>query len=402
MQKKVSRRMLFIYICLLLAVLGMEAGGLQYHLLLIGREMGINATRMGNLVSVQYLAFILIPLLFGGMGDRYGKKKILIGFGLCFSCGCLILVVSGGFVPALLGVFLIGAGYSICESTGTSLLADVFGDHASRYINWSQSCFSVGALVSPLLGQWMCDGLGLNWRAFFLLLFAMYVVLAIFAASLAFPIALHKNETVQIKGQKETGQTSFSEKSQSRGILYLVILLTGGIMIYAGMENGIAYFMGTQVSEVLLTEKYNSLILSVFWIAMIPSRYIVGVIRNKEKLLLKLSYFGGAVCLALLFAARSLPLLILVYGAMGFFFAPIWPLIMSEAGHLDQQNSGRISGIMVAGCGIGGAVAPTVFGLLADHVGLHASVGFVLAITVIGFVMALSYDRQQKKRTITG
>ena len=82
MQKKVSRRMLFIYICLLLAVLGMEAGGLQYHLLLIGREMGINATRMGNLVSVQYLAFILIPLLFGGMGDRYGKKKILIGFGL--------------------------------------------------------------------------------------------------------------------------------------------------------------------------------------------------------------------------------------------------------------------------------------------------------------------------------
>ena len=173
-------------------------------------------------------------------------------------------------------------------------------------------------------------------------------------------------------------------------------------MIYSGMENGIAYFMGTQVSEVLLTEKYNSLILSVFWIAMIPSRYIVGVIRNKEKLLLKLSYFGGAVCLALLFAARSLPLLILVYGAMGFFFAPIWPLIMSEAGHLDQQNSGRISGIMVAGCGIGGAVAPTVFGLLADHVGLHASVGFVLAITVIGFVMALSYDRQQKKRTITG
>ena len=140
----------------------------------------------------------------------------------------------------------------------------MFGDHASRYINWSQSCFSVGALVSPLLGQWMCDGLGLNWRAFFLLLFVIYVVLAIFAASLAFPMALHKSETAQSKGQKETGQTSFSEKSQSRGLLHLVILLTGGIMIYAGMENGIAYFMGTQVSEILLTEKYNSLILSVF------------------------------------------------------------------------------------------------------------------------------------------
>lgn len=393
MQKRVSRQMLFIYICLLLAVLGMEAGGLQYHLLLIGREMGINATRMGNLVSVQYLAFILIPLLFGGMGDHYGKKKILIGFGLCFSCGCLVLVAAGGFVLSLFGVFMIGAGYSICESTGTSLLSDVFGQNASRYINWSQSCFSVGALVSPLLGQWMCDSLGLNWRFFFLLLMIIYVLLAGYAAFLAFPAALYV-EKIPEKSQQSV--------KQAKKIWHLVILLTIGIMSYAGMENGIAYFMGTQVSEVLLTEKYNSLILSVFWIAMIPSRYIVGVIRNKEKLLLKLSYFGGAVCLALLFAARSLPLLILVYGAMGFFFAPIWPLIMSEAGHLDQQNSGRISGIMVAGCGIGGAVAPTVFGLLADHVGLHASVGFVLAITVIGFVMALSYDRQQKKRTITG
>ena len=187
MQKRVSRQMLFIYICLLLAVLGMEAGGLQYHLLLIGREMGINATRMGNLVSVQYLAFILIPLLFGGMGDHYGKKKILIGFGLCFSCGCLVLVAAGGFVLSLFGVFMIGAGYSICESTGTSLLSDVFGQNASRYINWSQSCFSVGALVSPLLGQWMCDSLGLNWRFFFLLLMIIYVLLAGYAAFLAYP-----------------------------------------------------------------------------------------------------------------------------------------------------------------------------------------------------------------------
>ena len=78
MNNKVSRRMLFIYICLLLAVLGMEAGGLQYHLLLISREMHLGAARMGNLVSAQYVAFILIPLLFGSLGDRYGKKKILI------------------------------------------------------------------------------------------------------------------------------------------------------------------------------------------------------------------------------------------------------------------------------------------------------------------------------------
>ena len=119
-------------------------------------------------------------------------------------------------------------------------------------------------------------------------------------------------------------------------------------------------------------------------------------------LLLIISYLGGSACLGLLFMARSLPVLLLVYGVMGFFFTPIWTLIMSEAGHLDQQNSGRISGIMVAGCGIGGAVAPTVFGLLADRVGLHASIGFVLAITVTGLVIAFVYACKQKKPVTTG
>lgn len=388
MNKKVSRRMLFIYICLLLAVLGMEAGGLQYHLLLISREMDLGATRMGNLVSAQYVAFILIPLLFGGMGDRYGKKKILIGFGLCFSCGCLVLVLAGGFGWSVVGVFLIGAGYSICESTGTSLLSDVYGEEASRYINWSQSCFSIGALVSPLLGQWMCDGLGLNWRGFFLLLLGLYVVLAVYAAFLTFPLSLHTEHMREEKAESS---------GQDRGLWLLAAFLGIGIMIYAGMENGIAYFMGTQVSEVLLTEKYNSLILSVFWIMMIPSRYIVGVIKNKVRLMLKTAYLGSAVCLLLLLFVRSLPGLLFTYACMGFFFAPIWPLIMSEAGQLDQHNSGRISGIMVAGCGIGGAVSPTVFGFLADQVGLHASIGFVLGITVTGLFMAVLYDRKQKK-----
>ena len=55
----------------------------------------------------------------------------------------------------------------------------------------------------------------------------------------------------------------------------------------------------------------------------------------------------------------------------------------------------------MAGCGIGGAVAPTVFGLLADRVGLHASIGFVLAITVTGLGIALIYDYKQKKRMVS-
>ena len=39
MEKK--RKIIFIYICLLIGILGMEAGGLQYNLLLIAEELGL-------------------------------------------------------------------------------------------------------------------------------------------------------------------------------------------------------------------------------------------------------------------------------------------------------------------------------------------------------------------------
>ena len=56
------RTIIFIYICLLIGILGMEAGGLQYNLLLIGEELGLSTTQMGNLVSAKYLASITVPL----------------------------------------------------------------------------------------------------------------------------------------------------------------------------------------------------------------------------------------------------------------------------------------------------------------------------------------------------
>ena len=95
------RTIIFIYICLLIGILGMEAGGLQYNLLLIGEELGLSTTQMGNLVSAKYLAFIAVPLALGGFADKYGKKIILVLFGLCFSLGSLAIIMSSGFLLVL-------------------------------------------------------------------------------------------------------------------------------------------------------------------------------------------------------------------------------------------------------------------------------------------------------------
>jgi len=382
------RTIIFIYICLLIGILGMEAGGLQYNLLLIGEELGLSTTQMGNLVSAKYLAFITVPLALGGFADKYGKKIILVLFGLCFSLGAFAIIMSSGFLLVLAGVFLMGAGYAMCESVGTAALADMYGEEASRYINWSQSCFSIGALLSPVMGQFMGDVMGLNWRVFYHILMYSYVLLALWATRMTFP----KPPKAEIGAVQQTTDANRMDISTKKKVIYLAVAMT----LYAGMESGIAYFIGTHMTHVLGTESYNSLGLSLFWLLMIPSRYLVGIVKRSPRKMLILSYIGSAAFILMVVLMTSKNALLIGYALMGFCFAPIWPLIMGEAGNLDPANSSRIAGTMTACCGLGGMVSPTVFGVLADNLSLTASLLFVLAITLAGFAMSFIYNNSMK------
>lgn len=382
------RTIIFIYICLLIGILGMEAGGLQYNLLLIGEELGLSTTQMGNLVSAKYLAFITVPLALGGFADKYGKKIILVLFGLCFSLGAFAIIMSSGFLLVLAGVFLMGAGYAMCESVGTAALADMYGEEASRYINWSQSCFSIGALLSPVMGQFMGDVMGLNWRVFYHILMYSYVLLALWATRMTFP----KQPKAEVGSVQQTTVANRMDVSTKKKVIYLAVAMT----LYAGMESGIAYFIGTHMTHVLGTESYNSLGLSLFWLLMIPSRYLVGIVKRSPRKMLILSYIGSAAFILMVVLMTSRNALLLGYAFMGFCFAPIWPLIMGEAGNLDPANSSRIAGTMTACCGLGGMVSPTVFGVLADNLSLTASLLFVFVITLAGFAMSFIYNKSMK------
>lgn len=382
------RTIIFIYICLLIGILGMEAGGLQYNLLLIGEELGLSTTQMGNLVSAKYLAFITVPLALGGFADKYGKKIILVLFGLCFSLGAFAIIMSSGFLLVLAGVFLMGAGYAMCESVGTAALADMYGEEASRYINWSQSCFSIGALLSPVMGQFMGDVMGLNWRVFYHILMYSYVLLALWATRMTFP----KPPKAEVDSVQQTTVANRMDVSTKKKVIYLAVAMT----LYAGMESGIAYFIGTHMTHVLGTESYNSLGLSLFWLLMIPSRYLVGIVKRSPRKMLILSYIGSAAFILMVVLMTSRNALLLGYAFMGFCFAPIWPLIMGEAGNLDPANSSRIAGTMTACCGLGGMVSPTVFGVLTDNLSLTASLLFVFVITLAGFAMSFIYNKSMK------
>lgn len=61
--------------CWMIFLLGFESGGFQLALLKIAREFVLTNTEMGGLVSVQFLAMMIMPVIFGTLADIVGKKK---------------------------------------------------------------------------------------------------------------------------------------------------------------------------------------------------------------------------------------------------------------------------------------------------------------------------------------
>ena len=168
-------------------------------------------------------------------------------------------------------------------------------------------------------------------------------------------------------------------------------------MISAGTEIGIAFFIGSHAKFALGTEAHNAMILSLFWITQIPSRILIGMIKKNIRTVLKLSYLFTAISIAIVAFMTTKNTLMLMYGIMGFVYAPLWPIIMGEAGNIDPNNSARITGIMTACCGVGGVISPTIFGVIADFLNIRASLFFVMAWALSGFVAANIYTYLSKK-----
>jgi MFS family permease len=155
--------------------IGFQTGGYQLVLLNVADTFGVNNLIMGSLVSVLYIAVIISPLIFASMSDRVGKKKVIIMACLVFVFGCTLITFFMHIVSFVLGIFIIGCGYSLVEGLANAALADAYPEKSSRYFN----------LVLLMMGGRMIGSLFYRIRRYLLLtgFIGLIVVLIMMAGS---------------------------------------------------------------------------------------------------------------------------------------------------------------------------------------------------------------------------
>lgn len=368
------KKLLFPVLIGLNFFLGFESAGYQMVVLTMSQEFQVGSGTMGLMIATQYVAIMLMPLIFGRLSDTWGKKKVLLVSVPLFLLGCAIAVFSKSALVFTAGIFILGGGYSVSECISGAALVDANPANADRSVNTAQFVFSMGAVVSPLITAALMNR-GFSWRTPFVLCGIGYLILWGLLVLTDIPAPAPAVCQTPEKGNP------LRQVLSTKGFGLLVLAM----IVYVSLENGIVYFADTLFTNELNAAQFGSYAISLFWLCMGLSRLLFSLFRySAEKVVL-----GCQLCISLAIAGLALtrtpvPALVL-FGLAGAFAGPTWPLIFSMASKSAPAYTGTASSLMSVSSGFGGALSPSVLGVMAGAFGMRPSYLLLTLVALCGF-----------------
>ncbi len=368
---------------LTIAMLGIYITIYQYTVLSISKLFWLDTAIMGLLIGVQHFGMAIPPLILGVLSARIGKKKVVLIAYVLMVLGTAMAGMTNEFAAFIISVFIIGAGFSVSEATLSAVLADEFPGQSTRHLNFSQAAFSVGALLGPFIAQAMIQS-GVYFKDLFFYCAVVFLILGI-----TFVFTRHQNDRADM--QTQCGKYHYQAFFKNRAFLLLGI----SIFLYVGIENTMANYTDSYFELLLKSPELSATALALFWGAMIPSRFLAGILKiDMKKMFVTLSIFVFITAMSAMLIPQT-TFKIIMFAACGFCCGPLWPLLMDEAARKNVGSSGPTMNIMMSFSALGGAILPVASGY-AVNVSNHATAYYICA--VIAIVMVWTFSKAVKEK----
>jgi len=139
------------------------------------RELQLGAGELGLLAGAYFLGFASMQLPLGWLLDRYGARRVLLGFLMLAVLGCVGFAVARNFGQLVLARLLIGMGVSASLMAPLTAFVQLFDRPLQLRLNsWMLMSGSLGMVASTLPVQALLSWLG--WRNLFFGLAASLVL----------------------------------------------------------------------------------------------------------------------------------------------------------------------------------------------------------------------------------
>lgn len=132
----------------------------------LSAELQLSASDLGLLAGAYFFGFAATQLPLGGALDRFGPRRVLLGFLLLGVAGCAAFALADGLAGLIASRMLIGVGVSACLMAPMTAFRRLFAVKAQmRAASWMLMTGSLGMLASTLPVQWLLPLMG--WRGLF-------------------------------------------------------------------------------------------------------------------------------------------------------------------------------------------------------------------------------------------
>ena len=154
-----------------------------YSFLLVGiaRELHLSATDSSLVLGFSFLMTALGGVGFGLLGDRIGRKPVIVATTLIYGVGTLLCAGAHSLGALLVWRTVAGLGIGGEWAAGQSMIAETIpAQYRARYACYVQTGAPLGILLAAIAGGYLQPAIG--WRAvfFFFFSFLLLVVLSFF------------------------------------------------------------------------------------------------------------------------------------------------------------------------------------------------------------------------------
>ncbi|PVG01465.1 MFS general substrate transporter [Serendipita vermifera] len=373
---------LFVSLCPSLFILGWNDGSIGPLLPRIQATYGLNYV-LASLIFLGATAGFLIGALLNIYGCRKIPTGIMLTTGAIVSIIGFALEVSQPPFPVFVMAWAINIiGLSIQDAQANAIVTSLQRKPALK-TNLFQTIYSLGALTSPLVATQLASRQ--RWSFHFLTGMGMMVFNAILVASI---LRFKRLDAVLLEAgiqpqNAESEREETEKNSLFTGIFSLpeVHLLTAILFLYAG----VAVTVGGWIVEYLQRVKGGGNAAGYGPAGFYGDNAVQYSLRLQCVVWFVPSLIGTSVAEAF----------------VGFFLAPVFPIVMQLCGLLVLRDmlSGAIGWIAGVGGTSGSAVFPFITGIVASAKGISVLQPIVVALITTLFMLWITVPIKSKIRT---
>lgn len=340
--------------------------------------LGLNATQLGSLATLQQVTGWFSTMASGYFGDRFtNKTALLLAISLTLmGISYFILGIANSYVLLLLAMLVVGLGPSLFHPPALGALSRRFPDRRAFAISMHGTGGSVGEATGPLIAAGLLAFLtyqGVLQLSLIPALITAFLVLKFLKEG----DAHSHGAPTSFRGYLGSFGKLFGQKA-----LMMVCLVTA---LRSVGQASTTIFLPVYLREDLgYSAGLVALYIAMAQVAGIGSQPLMGFLSDRlghKKVLVPALTIFALLFLLVPLADGKLQLAVVIL-AMGAFLFSLHAILISTAAELVSEEMHSTVVSLVYASSFIGALAPTFAGVLADNYGLEST--FLMSAVLVG------------------